>query len=367
MAWSEPLFLCLELLCLLCLGRYLEKGRPIWLAGAAAGVGLACLTRYIGLSFILGGGLVLLVCGALPWRRRLLHLGCFGAAAALPLILWMGRNQALTGTWLGPRSPSSHSLLENLALTCTGLAAFWVPEVLIGEKLVRLGLGGLAAVGLGLMAVWLGRDFRRLRLGLGPVAIWAGGYLFFLAGSSTTTAYDDINLRLLSPLYPAGVVLLLAGAWQLEARGWTRAVRTALVLLLLLPLAGIARAGALYARQGAGAGTGPDRYNTEPWRRSEIIHYLQQHRLEGPVYSNAPDALYILCGQRAMLLPRRGAAEVWPTTGQIVWLDAVRRQYLVGPGELQTLARLQPIARLGDGAIYAILPIEEERATHGGN
>lgn len=293
----------------------------------------------------------------------MVHACWFGVVAVLPLVLWLGRNHILTGTLLGPRYPSCHSLLENLALTFTGLSAFWVPEVLVPQGLARLGLGalsGLAVVGASWGWLRASRAAKNTLSRLGPVAVWAAVYALFLIASSTTTAYDDINLRLLAPLYGPVVVLLLAGTGQLEERGWHQAVWVGLVVLLLVPPAGISWAGARYAREGAGAGTGADRYNTAPWQGSETIHYLQQHQLQGALYSNGPDALYILCGLRAQLLPRRGAEEGWPRAGHLVWLDAVRRKYLVGPDQLQTRVYLQEQTRFADGAIYKIAPKEEE-------
>lgn len=144
--------------------------------------------------------------------------------------------------------------------------------------------------------------------------VWAGAYGAFLVATSTTTAYDDINLRLLSPLHPLLAVLLLAGVGQLAGRGWPRLARAGLAALLLCSLGGIGAALARYAEEGAGAGTGADRYNTAPWRHSETLDHLRRHPVEGPLYSNAPEALYILNGQRAALAPRRqegGSGRRW--------------------------------------------------------
>ncbi|MCC7264874.1 MAG: glycosyltransferase family 39 protein [Candidatus Latescibacteria bacterium] len=360
MAWSEPLFITLGLAALLSLGRYLDEERLGWLVAAGVAVALACLTRYIGLAFLLAGGVLVCWRSARPLAQRLAHLVCFGAIAGLPLVGWLARNHQLTGTWLGPRQASAHTLAENLGLTCAGLAGLWVPEVLGIPRLLRLGLAGAVALALLAAALWLARRWRTTGAGLALVAGWGGAYVLFLIFTSTTTAYDDINLRLLSPFYPCGAVLVLALAGRVEQGGWPRAARAGLVVLLALSLAGIAVAGAGYLDQGAGAGTGPDRYNTAPWRQSETIQYLRQHPAPGALYSNAPDALYILGGLSATLSPRRAGEAAWPPAGRLVWLDAVRRQYLRDPAELRARHRVRLLARFADGALYEFLPVEKE-------
>ncbi len=363
MAWSEPLFIAVGTGALLCLGRHLETGGVGWLAAAALGVGLACLTRYIGMAYLVAGGVLVLWGGVGPWGKRLWHLGLFGAIAGLPLVFWLGRNYALTGTWLGPRQASTHTLLENLGLTFAGLAGLWVPELLTPPRLLRLALGGGCALGLAaaaLFVVRLSQAGRAPLAPLAPVAVWAAAYAGFLIATSTTTAYDDINLRLLAPLHPALSVLLLAGAGQLAAQGWPRVARTGLAVLLLSSLAGVGTALAEYVRHGAGSGTGADRYNTAPWRESETIRQLCRHPLEGPVYSNAPEALYILCGQEALLAPRRQPGAVWPSAGRLVWLNAVRRRYLLDPDQALGSGQLAVVSRFADGRVYEFLPEKEE-------
>lgn len=361
MAWSEPLFIALEVAALLCLGRYLQGHRVAWLAGAALLVALACLTRYIGVALVMAAGVLLLWQGARPWGKRLAHLLIFVGLAVLPLWAWLVRNHHLTGTWLGPRQASHHSLVENLALTGAGLAGFWFPEVLVGTGRLRWVLAAAAGLAVLAAAGWLARRPARAALaGLAPVAVWSGAYGAFLVFTSTTTAYDDINLRLLAPLYPGAAVLLLGVAAQCGAAGWPRAARAGLLCCLLLPLAGIAAAGTTYAVEGAGAGTGPDRYNTAAWQRSQIIQHLRQHPPSGPVYSNAPDALYILCGLPATLAPRRENQQGWPDAGQLVWLEAVRRGYLLDPQQPAPGGRLRLAARFADGTLYEFSPAEKE-------
>jgi len=48
--------------------------------------------------------------------------------------------------------------------------------------------------------------------------------------------------------------------------------------------------------------------------------------------------------------------ETWPKDGNgyLVWFDAVGRKYLFTVDELQTIADMQEIAKLGDGAIYSV-------------
>lgn len=120
MARSEPPFIVLVLVCLLALTRLLQVSgtdrmheRWLWLGVAAASAAIACLTRYAGTALVVSA-LAAIGFGARQYRARTALVFC--VFSMLPLLIWMGRNKAVTGHATGPRYASSVTLRENVRL-----------------------------------------------------------------------------------------------------------------------------------------------------------------------------------------------------------------------------------------------------------
>src|SRR5262249_25044721 len=114
-AHSEPVFICCLLWFLYQMEFYLEGGGRTAFVLAVTFAALSFLARYGGLTAILTG-IVLLSCRReRPWLCRLFLAGMFGAISVLPTVGWCLRNRALTGTLMGERSASAHTLAQNLA------------------------------------------------------------------------------------------------------------------------------------------------------------------------------------------------------------------------------------------------------------
>lgn len=186
MVWTESLFLVFVAVFLTYATRYWQQPGTQsvrWMILAAM---LASLTRYIGVT-VIGTGLVLVLA-----RRRYQHLAWFALLSFLPLVVWLGRNYRLTGTLMGARNPSPYTLGDNLVVTIIGLLLMLSPAVML------------------IILLW--HRIRRApwRVDLLPPLLFAGFYLLFLVGSSTLVHYDPINLRLLSPVL-VPVALISAG------------------------------------------------------------------------------------------------------------------------------------------------------------
>jgi len=89
-----------------------------------------------------------------------------------------------------------------------------------------------------------------------------------------------------------------------------------------------------------------------------------------PIYSNAPDALYILTGLAGRMSPSQDLNNSIERTKQVltlkgswsqedgsylIWFDNLKgRNYLFTVDELQNPASIREIIRVADGAIYSI-------------
>jgi len=88
-----------------------------------------------------------------------------------------------------------------------------------------------------------------------------------------------------------------------------------------------------------------------------------------PIYSNAPDAVYLLAGLRAAWTPSSGASAggaapesasrttgAWPPRGTayVIWFSRRQLGSLLTLEALNETARLQDIAILDDGRVLAV-------------
>jgi len=115
-------------------------------------------------------------------------------------------------------------------------------------------------------------------------------------------------------------------------------------------------------------------FSTAEWRHADIIRYLRQHRLEGRVYSNYPEALYYLTGIVAEQTPHRGpmrvASETFPRDLQqfvqvvhedrrkdqpvwIVWFsNQSRSHFMYGMEEIINLIPMTLYRRFRSGTVW---------------
>jgi len=237
-AGSEPLFLFFGLLGLILVAAHIESPTPRRLLGASAAIALAFLSRDPGVVLVVAGTIGILVFDPRAWRRRARDAGILAGLSALPMIIWMGRN------WLSARQPmGSFRVLEVHPLTPAqlrlGLDTVW-GWISPGQGLGRgpasivahvAGLRWIALVTVVAGSVIAGRRWRRWRAGktrtepllarplLRLLATFALLYLGFMVVSiSFFDATIPLDQRLLSPVFPAAVILAVgAGSRLLEA------------------------------------------------------------------------------------------------------------------------------------------------------
>lgn len=377
MAWSEPLFICFVLLSFIAADEYRTKGDMLSLLLVSISVALACLTRYVGILLIPVGIINILLSYQASPRTKFWYWLFFVFISVVPIGGWLIRNHILSGTLFGPRASSIYTLSQNLSFALRTLLSWYIPRI-VAERCSLLILCGITLIVLGCLADsrvrqhWPTVKTSFPQMGL-PV-LFSIVYVGFLIISSTTTAYDRIDNRLLSPVFVPITLVLLSVLFEIlpSLTGKQLLQRSTRFLRLITLVAWLAYSGAaaivLISRaQNQGQG-----YNSLPWRSSQTINYLlKETNLQSncTIYSNAPDALYILGNITAKLSPKKtmyNSPEVvedlsslrgsWPEENQacLVWFHEDIRSYLFTVDELRTIANVQPIAHLEDGSIYLI-------------
>jgi len=190
------------------------------------------------------------------------------------LAIWLALNYLCTSTLTGSREPSHTSLIHSTVVAAQILSRWFLPHFVPSLLIVAL----LAALS------FTGRRWIR------PAAVFAGVYLVGIVVSCSLTLLDEIDDRLLCPLY-VPIVLILLGQSRLFLRLATP------LLLLIIPV--ISTIDDVHAANACGAGG----YATDAWVRSGLIGYLRSHPIRGEVYTNEPAATYLFLGRTFQELP----------------------------------------------------------------
>ncbi len=367
MVWTEPVFILIvySLLFLISTSR---PSLPIVLFVGFL-TGLACLTRYPGIiliPFIFG---YLLLSGSERISKRLKLAFAFAAIPSLMFGLYILRNNAISGTTLGSRAPSQTGFAWNIDLAMETFKAWFLPRRIRTFETALLALSCFIGVFLWSHRKRIAREFLNSHRN---ILIFAGFFVLytaFIVWTSTTTAYDRINFRLLSPVYPS-LLVLFSFILKSETLGsrWRSILGIGLFVLLFIitPIQVVVREVNAKSMQGAGG------YNSSVWQQSQLMDHLRRNGLPGHdiVFSNDPWAMYILVGLTAKMSPVKRYRHTDTKTGItsenlfekkpdfdgaiLVWFDNAHTKYLFNPEELQTMCSVKPIASFEDGTIYKI-------------
>ena len=365
---SEPMAIAFTFAALLLLADGLApaaaRNRRRWLLlGAALATAAACLTRYAAISLIAAGALAIVTAPVGAWRQRLVDAVTFAVIATAPLGLWVLRNRMLVGTGTNRRlswNGIGDRHLEQLRLALEQWAS-WPDN---SRAFLIAALATAAAV---CAAAWAQRrraarprSEQDLTHGeakpmtvVRPLLLFAACYIALVL---TTIAFLDrstpLDSRLLLPLQVALVVPAMTLAWALLSRLRHGGI-VATGLVAFMAAANLTTSVPL-AKTLAADGHG---FSARWWTRSPTLKHARTIPTSQPIYSNAPEVLYVHLRRPARLLARGNDPDLprrlrWEGAA-VLWFDRYKRS-----GSLdaeQVIVRklgLIRVARLTDGAIY---------------
>ena len=222
---TETLFILVALLALVQMesflsGRTATTGFLLSIVFSA----LAPLTRWLGVTVIFTGVILILTCRRYSARVRWKQAAIYGTASLLPLSLWLARNRVVSGTLTGPRRDmgSDQSFWDTLSQL--GEVLHW--WVFVRQQPGWLGICLWAAAALIVLETVRSFISRRttiiarrkiggldeLRKRPTPIlAVFATVYLIITIAILPYTTIEGMNNRYLSPVYvPA---LMTAAIW----------------------------------------------------------------------------------------------------------------------------------------------------------
>lgn len=311
-AMSEPLYLIWVFVSLGLLVLYLDQ-RKIPLA-IVAGLcsGLAVLTRYVGISVIATGVLMLVLWYPAEFKRRLWEAIRYGIVATVPVIIWYIRNLIHTGSFTN-RSISFHPITSKALSEGFNSYALWFlsesasPELrLLVALLVLLGISWI------LTSIFLNKgtsgqivvpyNTRIIGILVLHVVVYSLLLIFSISFIDASTRLEN---RILLPIY--FIILILAVVsinWLLSTPHW-RAVgvkhflglsAVAFVALLYVPR----QVDLIENMRDEGRG-----FSAQSWTNSEIISALKRLDPETTVYSNEAFSVLYLTGIPARWIPEK--------------------------------------------------------------
>ncbi len=379
---SEPAFIVLAILFALCLPRCLRRQTWPALILAALLAGLACVQRYAGVAFILAGCvLIALSTYRASLLQRLRNLTVFGVIAVIPGAVWCIRNRVLAGQTVGPQHhghlPSYPELTRAFREAAQAVAAWLFPWMHADLTQRRcLGLAILLAAVTVVVSCLIERRHRQSRdcsaadgceqdargLQIWSVAVVGLSYFGFLVVSSAGLGWTP-EQRHMIPLLVFVMALMVAGiggAYRLLSGplGHKKLMVSLWILCALwlqYPLRELVHSTAHRMKEGAGG------YAVSAWEDSPLVAWLRNHPLSGTVYSNGPDAVYLLTRVVSAITPENirepaGLAR-WCSSppGYVIWFHSLHRLWLYDLRELLSRYRMEEVAVFPEGGVYRYL------------
>ena len=324
-AGTEIMFTLFVCCSLFSMDRFLNTQRRSLLIWAALAAGGALLTRYVGVTLIGSGILILLTQRNVSLREKLSNAGTYFLVAVALFGVWILRNMLVIGSLLGRLPPDEFSLLRSLHIA-TGEISIWIfgvtgLEFLDGQvrRLIGFSINGSATVSaivlkvaiLAYIVIGIGFALSRYRPGtyrrnrecfrciFGFVLVYSGFYMVYLPVSDVL-----LPIRFLIPLFPILFVsatialdrfiskpqsIEFSGSFRSRAR--TKFVSIFLSLIVCLWTLSWIIPSYDHIKSWNDHGRG---YGSKRWGQSEIVEYLNTNPRDEVIWSNDHAALYHL-------------------------------------------------------------------------
>ena len=370
LAWSESLFTLLAILFVICLSRFLNEKRSVlfWVLSFLAA--LACLERYLGITLIATGFAVMVSpLMKIPLSQKLKYAIAFTAISATPLAIWLLRNYAVASTFIGDRDPSMYTFQQNVLFVLNSLSKIFLPEIIpLPLRVTIVGFGAsilLAAIFFSLRFESKRAAGARLRQ-VWPVVLVGFIYISLLIVSASASFTERIDsARFIAPIYVFVVLLAFIGVesasnllkkWGQKRQrvGHMIVITLCALWLFFYPFPVDINLSNLCRSDGIG-------YNSVQYRESPLIKWVQTNRLDGLIYSNAPDPIYFLTGITARASPVRDTDIMeWKSATSInsnylVWFNNFELPvWYYDLQELSSILKLEKMAEVDDGAVFLI-------------
>ncbi|MCJ8209858.1 hypothetical protein MUY27_09065 [Mucilaginibacter sp. RS28] len=358
--WSETLFIFQAMVFILAFGQYLKQRNTQWLIIAALVAAIGCITRYAAVTLIGAGGLILLLEPGVKFKDKWKPILTFGLIAISLLVANLVRNHLVTGQLTGPREASITGFNQNMALFGT-VVTKWA-GIELSNSTTAIVIAWLLTM---VLVIGIAYHFfvRRLHHYLITALTFGLVYGLFIVLSSTFSRYEQINDRLLAPIY----IPLLWGLtcwvviWVPQKKVYFKYGVYPLGLLLAITI-GIKLYKIDYQRYDDQFDYGNPGYTDDTWKESALVDWLRKHpqffSTTTPIYSDAYDAVYFFSGQTGTkLVPHQYfKKDVERFYNQphyyLIWFNDLYDKELIPLQDIRQRHQLKKIQEFEDGGVY---------------
>ena len=313
-AHSEPLYLVLTLFGFVLLSVYsTTKDQPILLGAAGLMIGGMVMTRYIGVSAVIAGVLVIWVIAVRSkWRRwQYLPSLFFGLLAVSPVTVFLVRNYYVTGNMTNRPAPYWHPPdMEQWEAARNSILRWFIP-LPFDESTSSITAWIAFSI---LLLVLFGVMLYAFRTGLRLMTDDKSGTTFLSLHSSyfflylslliaTVFAFDaltPLNERLLSPLILSAIMVVVS----LFARWWEMFGRIGRIGLFVIGAYLLTNNLIQSTQRVQYLRDTPQGIASPIYQSSQTIEYVRG-RPEELIYTNNIPALYFWADRKAMAIPSR--------------------------------------------------------------
>lgn len=376
-AWSEPLFIFFGFLGLFILSTHIEKPKLSLLIISSIAIALAFLTRYIGITLLMTGVAGIILLCRETYYKRIADSIIFLTVSSLPIIIWSIRNLYIAGS-----ATNREIVFHPISLSHVKSAFFHISIWLFPSNVPTVIRVISLAVVILLIFVMIQKlkrqnmsDFNKRNLDDAKLLLLSAFILiyvgFLIISISFIDAQTPLDNRILSPVYVSGLILTMCQTPKLFH--YMRKIHFLKIVSIFIAAFAISYLirGAIWVINNYGDGQG---YASKAWRESKIIQKIITLPREIRVYTNAPEAIYILTGKSAYWIPiktdqntllpndsylsdmAKMRGQLKNRTGILVYFNTIKRLYLPSEEELKQQFPLHLAAKGADGAIYEIEP-----------
>jgi hypothetical protein len=368
-ALTEPLCLFLGFLGLYLMAQYIDAAKKTIFYLSALSIALSSLTRYAGLIFILTGTAALIWLNSWSGKTKLTRASLFFILSGLPLMAWVIRNTLSAGNAVNRTFAVHLPGSKDLAIALDAVCLWLFPVTLLGEAVWARLLLLLVVIG---VLSWSATKMALLNSRLHQICVlFIGGYAAFVfASRSLLDAAIPLDTRMLAPAYFAAMIIVASAVWvrrPLTSMSLLGRV-TIYVVFMLSALQAIPAMAWLKVSYTSGVGLA-----AKGWKDSESMQFVGRLDAGIPVYTNAPDLIYMFLDRRTYMIPRKldpysrvpnrqyeiEVAEMKRNlrdgNGFVVYFDAESREwFLPSLKDLETKIGLRMISGGSDPLIYRI-------------
>jgi hypothetical protein len=331
---TDMAFALVVMVWMLVLFHFHETGRLTSLVAAGVWAWFGFGLRYVGLVLIAFGGLWVLLDRRRSVLERIRNGAIYGLVSMAVPAAWMLRNHSIDGSFTGERHPSARGLVDNLFDVAATLGRFLLPGFGNGYTKIWAAIG-IVVLALASYVAWrilrippardgaagqeplgpgavLGRVVGQLGEPLGLLLLVPTLYMTYMVYVRTTTALNQLDLRLLYPAYfpllVLGLALVqrsrrLADGPPADARWWRLGWGGAHVWAVANVVAGLVAMVAFAAGHPYFSGN----YEADVFQEVRANPALEALPADCQPYSNLPNALYPRLG--SLWSPQRRALE----------------------------------------------------------